>query len=55
MRIGGLTLAEITSSEVVRPAHPLTSTELHGPGPVLLSSDLFCSVELADLTLRYAR
>jgi len=55
VRLDGATLATVEQAELSLPAHGLPAAALRGPAPPRLGSDLFCTVELADLTLRYAR
>ena len=55
VRIGTATIAAPTAAETTLPATALPAAALQGPAAPLLSSDLFCTVELADLTLRYPR
>ncbi len=54
VRLGMETLVAVGEREVALTL-PLPAAALRGPARPLLSSDLFCTVDLADLTLRYAR
>jgi hypothetical protein len=53
VKLGGSVLVTLTETELQARALALPAAALHG-APAF-SSDLFCTLELADLTLRYAR
>jgi hypothetical protein len=53
VRVGGHTLCTVDSRVVTSATVPAAA--LRGPSPPLVSSDLLLTLELADLTLRYAR
>jgi hypothetical protein len=54
VRLGSGTLLEVNEPDLARTLS-LPVGALRGPTRPLISSDLFCTVDLADLTLRYAR
>jgi hypothetical protein len=55
LRIGAATLRAVDAPELTLLRFALPAAALRGPAAPLLSSDLFLSVDLADLTVRYAR
>jgi hypothetical protein len=55
LRIGASTLRAVDAPEITLPGFALPPAALRGPAPPLLASDLFLTVELGDLTVRYAR
>jgi len=55
LRIGSATLHAVDAPTLTLPRLALPPAALRGPAAPLLASDLFLTVELADLALRYAR
>lgn len=55
LRIGTSTLRAVDAPELTLPGFALPPAAFRGPAAPALSSDLFLTIDLADLTVRYAR
>ena len=55
LRIAGTSLRAVTEPELRLPALALPAAAFRGPAAPVLDSDLFLSLDLADLAIRYAR